>query len=476
MALACGLLLLYAGVFFTEGMRPVDMSAMESEDLGACKKRKGSTPGSEIWCRCNHQGGPIVSQEACEDNNGDRKTKCQWDEEQLKCLPTAPTTSTSEDIFSEIHEVSENLKNDDTNMSLRDLITNTTSTTSGLHWLHPWHAVNYVGSWVSPSSSATTTTTSEVLEVMQRELNFEPGKMKSLPQSSEKSEDLMPAGGEEESEKIYHATMTSSEASDVTSSEASDVYTTTELPEIETTMTSSEASDMYTTTPTTTSWFPESPETTTTPELEAIEEQWKGEADHLRGVLADLRKTAEKEKVRLREEKEALDSYYEELLKDSQMVEQMAHEAVASVARRLDQKKVKLEEAKLAKVEKEAKKLTEAEAELRTEMVGESAQASSVEAQLEEALANLSAAQDQRDEFHAKIVHHKAALADQRSTLVQCKVLASGALDDIKHNIDDDLDDVIGTYSKEAAEDAFAMAEDDMPDLESDVWPPVQGG
>ena len=44
-----------------------------------------------------------------------------------------------------------------------------TSTTSGLHWLHPWHAVNYVGSWVSPSSSATTTTTSEVLEVMQRE-------------------------------------------------------------------------------------------------------------------------------------------------------------------------------------------------------------------------------------------------------------------------------------------------------------------
>eukprot|EP00439_Symbiodinium_sp_Y106_P024163 s3887_g2.t4 len=156
------------------------------------------------------------------------------------------------------------------------------------------------------------------------------------------------------------------------------------------------------------------------------------------------------------------------------MVEQMAHEAVASVARRLDQKKVKLEEAKLAKVEKEAKKLTEAEAELRTEMVGESAQASSVEAQLEEALANLSAAQDQRDEFHAKIVHHKAALADQRSTLVQCKVLASGALDDIKHNIDDDLDDVIGTYSKEAAEDAFAMAEDDMPDLESDVWPPYQ--
>eukprot|EP00439_Symbiodinium_sp_Y106_P033918 s4212_g4.t1 len=336
MALACGLLLLYAGVFFTEGMRPVDMSAMESEDLGACKKRKGSTPGSEIWCRCNHQGGPIVSQEACEDNNGDRKTKCQWDEEQLK--------------------------NDDTNMSLRDLITNTTSTTSGLHWLHPWHAVNYVGSWVSPSSSATTTTTSEVLEVMQRELNFEPGKMKSLPQSSEKSEDLMPAGGEEESEKIYHATMTSSEASDVTSSEASDVYTTTELPEIETTMTSSEASDMYTTTPTTTSWFPESPETTTTPPLQtskpcavmallcsitevvqlngpvagvggrdlpwsgsvadplkilrlekllsdrvarAIEEQWKGEADHLRGVLADLRKTAEKEKVRLREEKEA---------------------------------------------------------------------------------------------------------------------------------------------------------------------------
>ncbi|CAE6961129.1 SPATA4 [Symbiodinium sp. CCMP2592] len=194
MALACGLLLLYAGIFFTEGMRPVDMSALESEDLGACKKRKGSTPGSEIWCRCNHQGGPIVSQEACEDPNGDRKTKCQWDEDQLKCLPTAPATSTSEDIFSEIHEVSENLKNDDTNMSLRDLVTNTTSTSADLHWLHPWHAVNYVGSWVSPSSAATTTTTSEVPEVMQRELNFEPGKMKSLPQSSEESEDLTQRG------------------------------------------------------------------------------------------------------------------------------------------------------------------------------------------------------------------------------------------------------------------------------------------
>jgi len=421
MALAFGLLLLHAGVFFTEGMRPVDMSAMETEDLGACKKRKGSTPGSEIWCRCNHQGGPIVSQEACEDPNGDRKTKCQWDEEQLKCLPTAPATSTPEDIFSQIHEVSENLKNDDTNMSLRDLVTNTT--TPGPHWLHPWHAVNYVGSWVSPSSYATTTTTSEVPEVMQRELNFEP-KMKSLPQSSEESEDH------------------------TTSSEASHVHTE----------------------PTTQSAFPESPGTTT-PELEAIEEQWKGEADHLRGVLADLRKTAEKEKVRLHEEKEALDSYYEDLLKDSQMVEKMAHDAVASVARRLDQKKVKLEEAKLGKAEKEAKKLTEAEAELRTEMVGESAQASAIEAQLEEALANLSAAQDQRDEFHAKVVHHKAELADQRSTLVECKVQASTALDQIKHNIDDDLDDVIGTYSKEAA---VAMAEDDMPDLEGDDWPPVQ--
>jgi len=434
MALAFGLLLLHAGVFFTEGMRPVDMSAMETEDLGACKKRKGSTPGSEIWCRCNHQGGPIVSQEACEDPNGDRKTKCQWDEEQLKCLPTAPATSTPEDIFSQIHEVSENLKNDDTNMSLRDLVTNTT--TPGLHWLHPWHAVNYVGSWVSPSSYATTTTTSEVPEVMQRE--------------SEESEDL------------------------TTSSEASDVYTepTTQsaFPESPgTTTTSSEASDVYTE-PTTQSAFPESPGTTT-PELEAIEEQWKGEADHLRGVLADLRKTAEKEKVRLHEEKEALDSYYEDLLKDSQMVEKMAHDAVASVARRLDQKKVKLEEAKLGKAEKEAKKLTEAEAELRTEMVGESAQASAIEAQLEEALANLSAAQDQRDEFHAKVVHHKAELAEQRSTLVECKVQASTALDQIKHNIDDDLDDVIGTYSKEAA---VAMAEDDMPDLEGDDWPPVQ--
>eukprot|EP00437_Effrenium_voratum_P028240 CAMPEP_0181409626 /NCGR_PEP_ID=MMETSP1110-20121109/6915_1 /TAXON_ID=174948 /ORGANISM="Symbiodinium sp., Strain CCMP421" /LENGTH=222 /DNA_ID=CAMNT_0023532137 /DNA_START=11 /DNA_END=676 /DNA_ORIENTATION=+ len=215
MALAFGLLLLHAGVFFTEGMRPVDMSAMETEDLGACKKRKGSTPGSEIWCRCNHQGGPIVSQEACEDPNGDRKTKCQWDEEQLKCLPTAPATSTPEDIFSQIHEVSENLKNDDTNMSLRDLVTNTT--TPGPHWLHPWHAVNYVGSWVSPSSYATTTTTSEVPEVMQRELNFEP-KMKSLPQSSEESEDH------------------------TTSSEASHVHTE----------------------PTTQSAFPESPGTTTT--------------------------------------------------------------------------------------------------------------------------------------------------------------------------------------------------------------------
>ncbi|CAE7688938.1 SPATA4, partial [Symbiodinium sp. CCMP2456] len=151
--------------------------------LSASKKKSpGLEPQAERHV-FDSSSGPIVSQEACEDPNGDRKTKCQWDEEQLKCLPTAPATSKSEDIFSRIHEVSEDLKNDDTNMSLRDLVTNTT--TPGLHWLHPWHAVNYVGSWYS----ATTTTTSEVQEVMQRELNFEP-KMKSLPQSSEESEDF----------------------------------------------------------------------------------------------------------------------------------------------------------------------------------------------------------------------------------------------------------------------------------------------
>ncbi|CAJ1367630.1 unnamed protein product [Effrenium voratum] len=112
------------------------------------------------------------------------------------------------------------------------------------------------------------------------------------------------------------------------------------------------------------------------------------------------------------------------------------------------------------------KNVRQAETSSELDLAAESGTVEAMERQLDVALASLTDLQNSKNALDLEVMEHKSTLADKKSELIQCKVFAANAMDDAKEQIDEDLDEMIESFSSRAAAEA-KMETDTAEELKS---------
>ncbi|CAJ1427189.1 unnamed protein product [Effrenium voratum] len=149
----------------------------------------------------------------------------------------------------------------------------------------------------------------------------------------------------------------------------------------------------------------------------------------------------------------ALAEQFEDMRQDQQLLRDFMQSSVDELAEQLLEKNRTL----LVYVDQAAsagKNVRQAETSSELDLAAESGTVEAMERQLDVALASLTDLQNSKNALDLEVMEHKSTLADKKSELIQCKVFAANAMDDAKEQIDEDLDEMIESFSSRAAAEA----------------------